>query len=266
MDNDASYGTRDPWPTQAWDPNPAPDPSALRRARAELTRCLRLLVELFPDPEFSQTSPEVCLERYAPLPEQCFSPAGHRVTLYSRDLCRPVEEVLTVLLHKAVHLANAFRWIKDCNWRSRHNCRFRQLAQKVGLDVSWVDARYGWAQTTPTPTLQWFLPRLRLAEEVLEPFRDLSAKPRSMIWHCGQFRFPEPEELSAILGRPPTPSPLRSRVVVRAMTVNRVWRDTYSAPMLRLTGRWLTRYGFPQASRVRIDARYGELRIRSRDC
>jgi hypothetical protein len=177
-----------------------------------------------------------------------------------------VEEVLTVLLHKAVHLANAFSWIKDCNWRSRHNCRFRQLAREVGLDVSWVDARYGWAQTTPTPPLQLLLRGLCFAEEVLEPFRYPFARPRSMIWHCGQFRFPEPEELSAILGRPAPPSPLRSRVVVRGMTVNRVWRDTSSAPMLRLTGRWLTRFGFPEASRVRIDARYGELRIRGRDC
>lgn len=247
-------------------PDRKPDPSQLRRAQAELEKCLPILIDRFPDPEFKETSPKLRLEVYAPLPEQSVRPCGHLVTLYTtRDLCRPVEEVLAIVLHKAVHLANAFRWKEDCNWRSRHNRRFRALAEEVGFDVDWVNSRYGWARTTPTPSLQRLLRELRFDETVLEPFQRGGAI--SMNWHCGQFCFPEPEEVKTLLGRPDPPPHLRRLAQVRGLTVNRVWPcgATAPAPMLRITGKWLAELGFTQACRVRIDACYGELRIRSRD-
>lgn len=245
-------------------PQTGPEPSAIRRAEAELNRCLRILLTLFPDPEFQQSSPEVSLEECAPLPEQPFSAAGDRVTLYTRtDLKRPVEEILTVLLHQAVHLANAFHWTRDSNRLSRHNVRFRDLAEQLGFEVSWVNARYGWAQTTATARLRQIFRDLALAEEVLAPFRDPLAKPRRTIWHCGEFRFPEPQELRAILRRPaPRVVP---RPQARAMTVNTLWRNGSWVPMLRLTGRWLRCFGFRESSRVRVDASYGELRIQARN-
>jgi hypothetical protein len=251
MHNQTSYGG----PTEA---------IALRRAEAELDRCLQILMALFPDPEFKQTSPRVRLERYAPLPEQCFRPAGHLVTLYTRtDLRRPVEEVLTVLLHKAVHLANAFRWTEDCNWRSRHNRRFRELAKQVGFDVTWENSRYGWARTTPSARLLLMMRRLRFDQQVLEPFHGSGATTSPMTWHCGQFCFPEPEEIRALLRRPP-PAPHRMRMLeVHGRTIRR--DDQSCRPMLKVTGRWLTQFGFPQGSRIRVEARYGELKIKARD-
>ena len=237
---------------------PAPDPIAIRRAEAELARSLRVLLMLFPDPEFKGTSPEVNIERCAPIA------TGHRVTLYRSDLTRSTEDVLTILLHKAVHLANAFGWNRDCNWRSRHNCFFRKLAEEVGFDVSWVNARFAWAKTTPSPRLRQIFGDLALAEQFLEPFRYPDPFTSPIKWHCGQYHLPLPDEIGAVL-KTPTPNRRRWRLPVRGMTVNRLYRGYRTVPMLRLTGHWLTDLGFPTASRVRLDARYGELRIQARE-
>jgi hypothetical protein len=243
-------------------PHRKPDPRDVRKAESQLERCLRILLRLFPDPEFQQTSPRVRLEHYAPLPEQSFRPTGHLVTLYTtKDLGRPVEDVLALLLHRGVHLANAFRWTEDCNGHSRHNRRFRDLAEEVGFEVSWVNSRYGWAQTTPTPGLQRLLADLPLTEEVLEPFHDPLGARRPMCWHCGQFCFPEPEEIRALLRRPAPAPHLMNLLAVHGRTV----RYESSRPMLKVTGDWLAHYGFPIGSRVRLQARYGELRIQARD-
>ena len=91
--------------------------SDVEAARAELARCLRLLVHLFPDPDFVANPPEIAvLDEYPPLPETplCVD-TSHRLLLYTHgDLNRPLEQVLTTLLHRTVHLANAFQWVQDC--------------------------------------------------------------------------------------------------------------------------------------------------------
>jgi hypothetical protein len=239
------------------------DFTAIRNAEVELSRCARLLLPLFPDSEFKSTSPEVELQDHAPLPEEPTSVGGHRILIAQRELNRSVEDLLTVVLHKLVHLANAFAWARDCNRVSRHNGRFRALAEEVGLTVNWLNARYGWAKTTPTANLRRLFRDLALADDVLEPFRWSLSFTRPMIWHCGQFTFPERAELGAILGLPANRD--LPKLQVRGMTVSKLWREHDWVPSLRLTGQWLRSFGFPESCRVRVDARYGNLRIQARE-
>ena len=85
---------------------------ATQLAESELVRCLGVLMTLFPDGEFKHNPPTVKIqEGFPPLPEQPFyNPRGHLITLYGADLNRPVSDILTILLHQAVHAANAFAW------------------------------------------------------------------------------------------------------------------------------------------------------------
>ncbi|MCP4549229.1 MAG: hypothetical protein GY835_22480, partial [bacterium] len=121
---------------------------ATQRAESELARCLGVLMTLFPDGEFKHNPPAVKIqEGFPPPPEQPFhNPGSHLITLYRTDLNRPVRDLLTILLHQAVHAANGFAWQRDCNAFSYHNERFRRLAEKVGLEVHRI-YRYGWAET-----------------------------------------------------------------------------------------------------------------------
>jgi hypothetical protein len=67
-----------------------------------------------------------------------------------------------------------------------------------------------------------------------------------------------PPTLNIIDGYPPLQKTLGA-------TVNRTWQNAESVPMLRLTGKWLRQLGFHESSRMRIEARYGQLTIQARD-
>ncbi|MHC5066532.1 MAG: SymE family type I addiction module toxin [Planctomycetota bacterium] len=235
----------------------SPDATLIERVKAELARCLPPLMSLFPDPEFQATSPKLEIQKYAPLPQQGYRRVGHRIMIAHGDLEASAEGLLTVLLHKLVHLANAFAWSYDCTYISRHNGRFRTLAEHVGLMVDWVDKRYAWAQTTPTTRLCQFFRDLAFPEDLLLPSR-IRRSARSGIWHCGECVFPTREQIATILGRP----------VQRSCPKPKVHRMTISAlgqrPALRIRGKWLLSYGFSTACPLRVEARYGELRIQGR--
>ena len=139
---------------------------------AELGRCLRRLVPLFPDPGFQ--APEVVIAPgWRPLPEIPLEPPWGVITLYSCDLVGSGEEVLTILLHKAIHAYHAFLWQSDCSCWSYHTRLFRRQAEQLGLRVGRHHPRYGWSQTLPTPEL------VRLFED-LAPALDLPRSARSL--------------------------------------------------------------------------------------
>lgn len=239
---------------------------ATQRAESELARCLRVLMTLFPDAEFKQNPPDLKIqEGYPPLPEQPFyNPRGHLITLYRTDLNRPVSDILTILLHQAVHAANAFAWQRDCNPSGYHNGQFRRLAEEVGLEVHRI-YRYGWADTVPRC---WLLPLFRgleLSEEILGPFRDCSMlSRRKKIWHCGLTRFPEREQLEAMGVTSPSP-PRLPLPRIQGMTVSKLWQGNGHVPMVRFSGNWLRAFGFCESVRMKVEARYGQLTIQVRD-
>ena len=171
----------------------------LAAAREELARCLRLLSSCLPAVDFLQHLPAIEIaDTYSPLPEQAlFLKRSHQITLYTHgDLNRPALEILTILLHKAIHVANAYRWRVDCNCVSYHNQQFRVLAEDLGFVVRRGHSRYGWAETIPSAKLREIFHDLALRQEILRPFQGCALPPRRRItWHCGLPKLPDREEL-----------------------------------------------------------------------
>lgn len=238
----------------------------------ELQRCLRLLATRFPDPEFRDCLPEVVIDNsYAPLPDECVREGKcHRIVLHTRGhLNRPVEQILTILLHKVVHAANAFRWQRDCTSNSYHNSSFKKLAEQVGFHVEDSGKRYGWAQTTPSTPLLGVFRDLAVREELLLPFQDRFSRRRRhrFTWNCGLTRMPRRSELLALRSDPANGRARRYKRddLVRAASVNRTWQNEESVPMLRLSGKWLRNLGFHENCRFKVEACYGQLTIESRD-
>jgi hypothetical protein len=228
----------------------------LGTAQAELERCLRAFVSLFPDPDFRAHPPELVLDPGCPpLPEQLLETTD--ITLYTRrDLNRPPEEVLTILLHKAIHSFHAFRWQADCTAGSYHTQVFRHLAEQVGFQVAWAGRRNGWAQTLPTAPLRELFEQIALAEDTLVPFRDsLFWFPRRHRWPCGQRRFPDRAELATRLG-----CCSDSRRLVRTLRVHR----RGASPVVHLAGRWLTPFGFREGTPLKVEVSYGRMTIEAR--
>ncbi len=116
-------------PTSTGDPGP----DDLGAVREEMARCLRLMIHLFPDPDFVANPPEIRIDdEYSPLPESPLcATKSHQLLLYTRgDLNRPRQQILATLLHRAVHLANAFRY---CGFRE--NTPMRVVASRGQLII-----------------------------------------------------------------------------------------------------------------------------------
>lgn len=72
-------------------------------------------------------------------------------------LDRPIENLVSTLLHEMVHLSNLQSGIKDCSrGGSYHNRRFKVAAEAVDLKISY-DSRIGWSITEPTEDLIDFI-------------------------------------------------------------------------------------------------------------
>lgn len=215
---------------------------------AELGRCLRRLVTLFPDPSFR--APKVVIDSGCrPLPEAPLETAWGTITLYARDLEGSAEEVLTILLHKAIHAYHAFLWQTDCTCWSYHTRLFRRQAEQLGLQVD-RHCRYGWSQTLPTPQLCRFFAELAPQLGLTRPRRALSRR----VWHCGQQHFPSRAELG-------TPSDSNEcRRPVRSLQVHR----RHGSAMVRLGGRWLRHLGFHPGQQLKVEGCAGRLTIEAR--
>jgi len=241
-----------------------------RAVEQELSRCLRLLLSCLSVAEFPEHLPKLrVVDGFAPLPEQPLQiETCHEIAFYTRgDLNRTVDEILTLLLHRAIHVANAYHWRVDCNHVSYHNQHFRRLAEEVGFTIRRRRSRYGWAETIPTQRLREIFQDLGFREQVLAPFQEPALLMRGRIlWHCGLPKLPTREELQAMR----TADPNRARnagpgEIVRGAKVHRLRKADNVVPMLRMSGKWLRRCGFHESTPMRVVASRGQLIIQARD-
>lgn len=71
----------------------------------------------------------------------------HEININADQLNRPVEDILSTLLHELAHLYNNVLHIEDCNAAQYHNKEFKKTAEKFGLNVDKYPGR-GWALTS----------------------------------------------------------------------------------------------------------------------
>lgn len=72
-------------------------------------------------------------------------------------LDRPIENVVSTMLHEMIHLANLQNGVQDCSRSGTyHNRKFKALAEQVDLKISY-DRRIGWSITEPTDALIEFI-------------------------------------------------------------------------------------------------------------
>lgn len=81
----------------------------------------------------------------------------HEINIGAGTLARPIEEVVSTLLHEMVHYWNYEHGIQDCSrGNTYHNRRFKEAAEARGLMVEHSD-KYGWSHTSPAEALLEFV-------------------------------------------------------------------------------------------------------------
>ena len=81
----------------------------------------------------------------------------HEINIGAGTLSRPIEEVVSTLLHEMVHYYNYERGVQDCSrGNTYHNRKFREEAERRGLLVEHSE-KYGWSHTSPSDLLLDFV-------------------------------------------------------------------------------------------------------------
>ncbi len=81
----------------------------------------------------------------------------HELNIGAGTLDRPIENVVSTLLHECCHLNNLQNGIQDCNrGGTYHNKRFKATAERRDLIISY-DNRIGWSITEPSDALIEFI-------------------------------------------------------------------------------------------------------------
>ena len=81
----------------------------------------------------------------------------HELNIGAGTLDRPIENIVSTLLHEMVHLWNLQTGVKDCSrGGSYHNKRFKQSAEERDLIISY-DNTIGWSITEPSLQLIEFI-------------------------------------------------------------------------------------------------------------
>jgi hypothetical protein len=80
------------------------------------------------------------------------------INIGAGTLDRPIECIITTLLHEMIHQYNAINDIQDCSRNGTyHNKRFKEAAEVRGLDIT-KSVKYGWCITQPGDSLlDWVL-------------------------------------------------------------------------------------------------------------
>jgi len=113
----------------------------------------------------------------------------HEISLSAEFLSRPVLEVIETVIHETGHLWNSDADIKDCSDGGRHNKKFKEAAEMLGLICE--KGSNGWNATTMGEEL-----KLRVEKE-FQPDYDAfrlarlvqvkASKPPSMAkWSCSE--------------------------------------------------------------------------------
>ena len=81
----------------------------------------------------------------------------HEINIGAGTLSRPIEEVVSTLLHEMVHYYNYERGVQDCSrGNTYHNRKFKEEAEHRGLLVEHSE-KYGWSHTSPSDLLLDFV-------------------------------------------------------------------------------------------------------------
>lgn len=77
----------------------------------------------------------------------------YELNIGASTLDRPIENVVSTLLHEMVHIYNLMNDIQDCSRNGTyHNRKFKEKAESVGLIID-KDNKYGWTITSPSESL-----------------------------------------------------------------------------------------------------------------
>lgn len=79
--------------------------------------------------------------------------AKYELNIGAGTLDRPIENVVSTMLHEMVHLYHFMHDIQDCSRNGTyHNKKFKEKAESVGLHIE-HHPTYGWTITSPTEEL-----------------------------------------------------------------------------------------------------------------
>lgn len=77
----------------------------------------------------------------------------YELNIGAGTLDRPIENVVSTLLHEMVHIYHLQNGIQDCSrGGTYHNKKFKEKAESVGLIIDY-DSRIGWSITSPSEEL-----------------------------------------------------------------------------------------------------------------
>lgn len=77
----------------------------------------------------------------------------YELNIGAGTLNRPIESVVSTMLHEMVHIYNLMHDIQDCSRENTyHNKKFKEKAESVGLIIDY-DKRIGWSVTSPSDAL-----------------------------------------------------------------------------------------------------------------
>lgn len=91
----------------------------------------------------------------------------HEINIGAETLARPIESVVTTMLHEMVHYHNYCQGVQDCSrGGTYHNRRFRDACLVRDMLVTHSD-RYGWSHTAPADGLLEFVLKNDLTDILL---------------------------------------------------------------------------------------------------
>lgn len=71
---------------------------------------------------------------------------AYELNVAAESLARPVADIFNTIIHEMCHLVNIQRGVQDCTNSQRHNKKFKEICDKVGLYCEQM-GRFGWAAT-----------------------------------------------------------------------------------------------------------------------
>ena len=71
---------------------------------------------------------------------------AYELNVAAETLARPVADTFNTIVHEMCHLVNIQRGVQDCTNSQRHNKKFKEICDKVGLYCEQM-GRFGWAAT-----------------------------------------------------------------------------------------------------------------------
>ena len=71
---------------------------------------------------------------------------AYELNVAAESLARPAADIFNTIVHEMCHLVNIQRGVQDCTNSQRHNKKFKEICDKVGLYCEQM-GRYGWAAT-----------------------------------------------------------------------------------------------------------------------